>query len=252
MKKHYLLYLLIAVSSLQLFSSCVLPAWVDGSLHGANKQYKGDSYEKKYVDKFNFGINLSAMLSAGAMGFTPEKEQKKTSFIYSNPEDIYTSIYAGGSNQANSASAPAAGEENTKGKIDLFTGLELVMKNSKDQDVKINATYLEVPVYAVYVQPLKSGGKIFGGLGPYFAYGLGGKTKGGGFSEKTFDKEFGLKRFDAGLALTAGYMFHSGVYARLGYDYGLADIDRIDVDHTKNRSFSLNVGFPISNLIKKK
>src|SRR5262249_3096847 len=150
----------------------------------------------------------------------------------------------------NISDAFPAGKKMTKGYVDVFTGLEFVMKNSKDQGVKIHANYLEVPVYGVYVYPLSSGSKVFGGLGPYFAYGLGGKTKGNGFSEKTFDKDFGFKRFDVGLAATAGYMLPSGIYARLGYDYGLADIDRIDVDHTKNRSFSLNFGFPIIKRMK--
>jgi len=142
-------------------------------------------------------------------------------------------------------------EATFKSKLRVLAGLMYVQKNSKDGVVKIKSGYLEIPVYVSYYHLLKNDGAVFGGVGPYIAYGIGGKNKGNNFSEKTFDKDFGFKRFDAGISLTAGYRLPMGLSFRFAYDLGLADIDRIDVDHTKNRSFSFNIGYPISKMLKK-
>ena len=69
--------------------------------------------------------------------------------------------------------------------------------------------------------------KVFGGLGPYFAYGIGGKIKGNGFSEKAFDEDFGFKRFDVGLTFTGGYNFDNQWSVGLAYDLGLANIEKV-------------------------
>ena len=61
---------------------------------------------------------------------------------------------------------------------------------------------MQIPIVVVYMHDLGNDRKLFGGLGPYFAYGIGGKFKGDGFSEKVFDEDFGFKRFDAGLTFT--------------------------------------------------
>jgi hypothetical protein len=136
-------------------------------------------------------------------------------------------------------------------KVGVLTGLMYVGKNSKDGNTKVRSGYLQVPVYACYFHSLENNGAVFGGVGPYFAYGIGGKIKSGGVSIKTFDKNFGFKRFDAGISVTAGYKLPMGLYFRVAYDFGLTDIDRIDVDYTKIRSFSFNIGYPIRKILKK-
>lgn len=100
-----------------------------------------------------------------------------------------------------------------------------------------------MPVLAIYTYELTDDRKVFGGLGPYFAYGIGGKIKGDGFSEKAFDKDFGFKRFDVGLTFTAGYKFNKKWSVRLAYDLGLANIEQDSFDKAKNRCFSLNIGY---------
>src|SRR5664279_59548 len=88
-----------------------------------------------------------------------------------------------------------------------MAGIEFVQKRSKDGGTKITLNYLQVPAYLLYYYQLPSAGNIFGGLGPYLAYSIGGKMKTSGQTSETksFDKTTGFKPFDVGLGLTAGY-----------------------------------------------
>lgn len=234
-----------------VMSSCTRVVY-EASLEGTKRKYSGDSYSAPSTDASDFGFNLMAMFFAGMTGLTPKGNiPPEKAAIYGTTEALFASTYRSGINENGIGAVDGAGSA-FKENLKLFTGGGFVMKNSKDGQIKIRTTYVEVPIYAAYLHPLDNGSHVFGGLGPYFAYGLGGKTKGPGFSEKSFDKDFGLKRFDAGLAFTAGYMLPAGFHGRIAFDLGLTDIDRIDEDKTKNRTFSLNIGVPIASLIKSK
>ena len=77
-----------------------------------------------------------------------------------------------------------------------------------DADVKINQLYLELPLMVgARIHTASNFDLLFKG-GPYLAYGVGGKTKIDGVSEKadTFGDD-GLKRFDAGLGLGVAFEF---------------------------------------------
>lgn len=134
---------------------------------------------------------------------------------------------------------------------------------SQDTDLKINMTYLQIPILAQYrfgVGPVK----IDVNLGPYFAFGLGGKMKekssnslGESYSEslKIFEKstetteggDFG--RFDFGLRFGAGVHFLSHYYAGIYYDLGLTNLAQTgefqwgDKTTFKNRSFGITLGY---------
>jgi hypothetical protein len=234
-----------------LMSSCA-ETFYEVSLDATTRKSSGDSYDDSYSDKSDIGFNVAAMYFAGLSGLTPGG---KIPYNNTSRSGNSEALHVGGNfvyTQADEMMYANPAGSGIKENLSLFTGLALAMKNSKDDAIKIHTTYLEVPVYITYLQPLDNQGKLFGGLGPYLAYGLGGKIKGPGFSQKSFVKDAGLKRFDAGLTITAGYRLPAGFHARIAYDWGFADIDRIDVDHTKNRSFSLNVGAQLSRLIKSK
>ncbi|HLX92361.1 MAG TPA: outer membrane beta-barrel protein, partial [Puia sp.] len=92
------------------------------------------------------------------------------------------------------------------GSLLLKGGLEFIQKgysyNSGGSKETLTLGYLEIPIDILYQYPLANCNSIYGGLGPYFAYGLGGKDKysyagqtvsGNSFSDST------AKRFDAGL-----------------------------------------------------
>lgn len=130
----------------------------------------------------------------------------------------------------------------------LQTGLMLVGKGRKIGDGTFAETtslwYLQVPVHLLYLHPLPGGKLLYGGLGPYFAYGLTGKIKDDTFSVDAFgENNGGLRRFDAGLGLTAGCWVTDQLTVNLTYDLGLANIGPNAFDKIRNRVLGLNVGF---------
>lgn len=84
-------------------------------------------------------------------------------------------------------------------------------------------------------------------IGPYFAYGVTGETKSQGLFYGTLDT-FGdkglLERFDAGLHVSAGITVARNVYAGLGYEFGLKNINDTEDDVSlKNGNFFVNLGY---------
>jgi hypothetical protein len=130
----------------------------------------------------------------------------------------------------------------------LGLGLEYIGKGAKykefDGSIKLN--YIEIPIHLSYY--CKAGAGVFyGGLGPYFAYGIGGKSG----DESSFGKDAGgYKRFDAGLSFILGYRLKMGLSLDLGYDLGLANIAYPEMDvKSHNRCLSINLGYAIGRLL---
>ena len=144
--------------------------------------------------------------------------------------------------------------------VSLLYGLQLIGKGSKTSDSygtsTTHMTYLEIPAYILYNHDLPADkGRLFGGIGIYLAYGLWGKITDSSTpqSVSAFDKNAGYKRFDAGLAFTAGYQMPQGLRLSLAYELGLVNIDPIAgaYDKLKNRSLSLNIAYPLAQLTDK-
>ncbi len=109
------------------------------------------------------------------------------------------------------------------GKFGFQTGLnfEGVGVNPADE-VKVSQLYLELPLMGTMRFGLGSGNLVFN-AGPYLGVGVGGKTKvsvaGNTPSTKTFGDN-GLKRFDMGMGIGAGYEFSNflvGIDTRYGF-----------------------------------
>jgi len=130
-----------------------------------------------------------------------------------------------------------------------------VAESSISYNVKhtVNEMYLQLPVKAAYKFPVMDNMNIVFNLGPYFAYGVGGKTKteinnrvgtieGTIKDDKynTFSDE-GLKRFDFGLGAGVGAEFGQ-IVVGLNYELGLINIARED-GNVKNRNASLTLGY---------
>lgn len=131
-----------------------------------------------------------------------------------------------------------------------------------DQDLgdadKLNLSYLELPVNFLY-KPTLGTGKLLVGLGPYIAYGIGGKIKGGNqdidvkFKNKVKTGEAAdaayFKPFDAGANFLVGYEFSNKVSAQLNAQLGLANMNSKyeaapDGDaRAANTGFGLSVGY---------
>lgn len=124
----------------------------------------------------------------------------------------------------------------------LETGVLLTTKGGKndDTDIKVNLTYLEFPVHARAGYDFGTT-RVYGILGPYFGFALGGKYKDGDTSTKIdFGDDGEPTRFDAGLSIgacAAVSIFEIG----FTYNHGLVDFG--DWHEMKNRAFYLSVAY---------
>lgn len=122
-------------------------------------------------------------------------------------------------------------------------------------DDKLNLSYIELPVNFLY-KPVLGAGKLLVGLGPYLAYGIGGKVKSEGddidvkFKSKVKvgddpDKAY-FKPFDAGANFLVGYEFSNKFSAQLNAQLGLVDIAPKYDGIPSNDARSANTGFGVS------
>lgn len=193
-------------------------------------------------------------------------------------DDYYAgSIYAGPALANKPKVGPLAGlvAEVDFGKLSFRPELNFVQKGSKSyisgfDENKFSLSYLELPLNVVYKMDLGSkGSKVFFGLGPAIAFGIGGKIKttdnvnGEVYSTKVkfdgkkdaTDDKAHFKALDLGLNIVAGYQMKSGLFARLAFTNGFSNLypeKNYSVGGTtykqsyKNRGVSLAVGYMIS------
>lgn len=126
-----------------------------------------------------------------------------------------------------------------------------------EASTKLN--YLQVPLYAAYIS---SGEliKFYAGAGPYVSYGIGGKLTSTVTTEYTSgdkdvqkdetspfkkDGEDGaaFKRFDAGVGAIAGIKFPNGIFANVGYQFSLTNINNDNAGVYKSRGLQLSIGY---------
>ena len=113
--------------------------------------------------------------------------------------------------------------------------------------VTTRLTYLQVPIVCKYSFNVADEFYVQPFLGGFFALGIGGKTKDYGlnrddamnrFSHSSYDY---FNRFDGGLRLGCGAEYKM-LYAEMGFDFGLADVGKDDIETTHTRNFFINVG----------
>jgi len=130
------------------------------------------------------------------------------------------------------------------GGIYLQSGLELVTKGSKTKssgtNTKYNPMYLQVPIHFAYKHEIAEGTKLVVSLGPYAAYGIGGKVK-GETKENIFGKNR-FQRFDFGIGGGLGVEFGK-IAVMAGYDFGLTNISDMKGVDVKNRNAYLTLGY---------
>jgi len=143
-------------------------------------------------------------------------------------------------------------------------GLMFSTKGAKDTEGALTSTYklsyVELPLNFVY-KALVGNGYFMLGVGPYVAYGIGGKAsyEGDNGSVETdieFKKEVDsgdphttmyVKPFDAGANLFFGYELPSGLFLQLNTQLGLLDIQPEDNRITgENNSTLKNTGYGLS------
>ena len=124
----------------------------------------------------------------------------------------------------------------------LESGLYYSERGAKDGKDKASLTYLELPVLIKY--GIQTGGDfvVLPYIGPYFSYGIAGKTKikEAGINDSSY--EF-FKHGDMGFKLGCGAEYNN-LYAELGYQFGVANIleDNEADGEARNHAFYINVG----------
>jgi hypothetical protein len=101
--------------------------------------------------------------------------------------------------------------------------------------------YLQLPATIGYKFDLGGDTRLVLNAGPYIAYGIGGKTKGGEAGSRKLFKDDIFKRLDYGVIGGIGFEF--GRFAvGAGYDLGLANISDVKGTKARNRNAYLTVG----------
>src|SRR5579863_1213234 len=151
-------------------SSC----FVQGSFEDTNERNEF-SNNSPGIDKADFGLNIGGILTTGLGTFDASKSNSVDWMDLQRP------------------SSP------DNGFLFAVTG-EFVQKGSKTPGIAITRlNYLELHPDVLYAHRFPNEGLVFGGLGPYLAYGIGGKTGSGVNEEASFGGANGYKRFDWGL-----------------------------------------------------
>ena len=126
--------------------------------------------------------------------------------------------------------------------------LMFTQKGAKQDEVKMNPMYLEIPVLAAARFAIADNQNIVVKAGPYFAFGIAGKEKyeAGGESEKIDifgdgDDQAGMKRFDAGIGVGVAYEINK-FFIDLTGEFGIAKLNDGD-GSGKNMNFSIGVGY---------
>ena len=252
MKKLNLLYFLCLL--ILFLPSCKMSETsLEASLDVNKQRFSGPSYPNASTTKSSVDENIAfSIVIPMSLG-----ESKNGSFYnYRLTPDTNNSYASIGKGPASFMSLNYGQKQDDDFASHVFFkgSLELIGKRSSDGGSTTTLNYLEVPLYAIYKYHLDGAGagSIFGGLGPYLAYGIGGNVSDGGTKISAFDGDDGFRRFDAGLGITAGYQMPQGFSFRLAYELGLANIQKSNFgDKAENRGFSLNIGYPLDKLINK-
>lgn len=235
-----------------MFSSCMdeFQASVDLS----KRRYKDKEFKDPDANKLDAAANLGMMtilyLNTGdAEGNRSSASKEETDLLWASTDAFTFSQESSPSQHLHKKPLPQFLEG-----MYLYTGIQYIGRRSKEGLVKSALHYLEVPLYAMVERDLGKG-QIFGGLGPYIGFGIGGKTKikfAGTTTKSDSFGEDGFRRFDAGLNWTIGYRLENELALRLGYDIGLLNIAREeDLYKEWNRTISINVSYPIEKIKEK-
>ena len=121
-------------------------------------------------------------------------------------------------------------------------------------NVTSNANYIELPIQVNYYIPLSVGNYLSLSAGPYFAYGIGGKAKTSGDTERigverlyhehsTFSQH-GMHRFDTGIQTAISYEWNRRFSVGISADWGLT---KVSTNGAKNISYILTLAYKLNN-----
>lgn len=100
--------------------------------------------------------------------------------------------------------------------------------------------YLQAPIVIKYAFDVADDFYVEPFLGGYLALGIGGKTK--LYSQEQSSDSFdNFNRFDGGLRIGCGAEYQM-IYAEVGFDFGIANINDNEFVSARNQSFFFNIG----------
>ncbi|PXV69067.1 outer membrane protein with beta-barrel domain [Dysgonomonas alginatilytica] len=133
-------------------------------------------------------------------------------------------------------------------------GSSMIGGSRVNGEITVNQSYLQLPLYAAYKVEVMPGTKIVFNAGPYFAQGIGGKSKISGTlpildeiatgdgNVDTYGTDGFLKRFDFGLGAGVGAEF-GNIVATIRYELGLVNLSQYNNFSYKNRNAALTLGY---------
>ena len=114
---------------------------------------------------------------------------------------------------------------------------------------KFNTIYIDVPILIKEYLEINDAISIYGGVGPYFGFGLVGSLKdddGNKVDDVIWgESESTIRRFDFGLSVGAGIDF-KGIQLGLVYDWGLFNISSNEGDRIRNNVFRITAGYRLA------
>ncbi len=200
-----------------------------------------------FVVALFIGINANAQLGINPLSFGIKGGVNMSNFS-GDPED--TSAKAGWN-------AGITVDVSLPANFYIASGVELTTKGAKYKqsvviggdaislvEAKANPMYIQVPVHLGYkIKAFPTTNIVFHG-GPYWAYGISGKTKVEGQKYDFFGSDANeAKRNDFGLGFGAGVEFLGKITAGIGCDFGLLNISRVDNYTVRNQNAYFSVGY---------
>lgn len=191
---------------------------------------------------------MSILTVFGSINAQPFKEKLSMSikgeancsnFILSDMDGIKSTIGFGG----------GAGISTKFEILKNFAILEDCMFTYSSSELKLDGkkdTYqyfgLVTSIYAMGQWDTSGGGRIYGGVGPYFTTGFKAKLKDSDLSLYKKGNQIKMKRVTAGISVLLGYEFAFGFQINASYKIGLTnDLDTKIVD-SKMRAQSISMG----------
>ena len=130
----------------------------------------------------------------------------------------------------------------------LNSGLFFQTKGTKyeigDKETSINLMYLQIPIQIAYKYPLEKHTDLSFHIGPYFAYGIGGKIDPDSHKKENSFSKTSLKRFDLGMSVGIALEV-SRIILGFTYERGLLNIEQKKHKEFYNQNFLIHLGFKI-------
>lgn len=120
--------------------------------------------------------------------------------------------------------------------------LSISKENNKEyfQEKTTRLIYLQVPIVVKYAFDVADDFYVQPFLGGYLALGIGGKTK--LYEDKhSYDSFDDFHRLDGGIRIGCGAEYQM-IYAEVGFDFGIANINDNEFVSARNQSFFFNIG----------